>query len=105
MLKRIVLAAAAAVGTMAISSAALAHDDWKHGWKHGHYKHHYYAPGPVYVVPAPRVVYAPPPAVFYPAPVYAAPVYAAPVYPAPVYHPAPAYPAPPGVSIRFSFPL
>ena len=100
MLKKLILGFGAAVAVMSVSTAALAHDDWKHGWKHGHYKHHY-APGPVYVVPAPRIVYAPPP----PAVLYPAPVYSAPVYPAPVYHPAPVYPAPPGVSIRFSFPL
>ena len=50
------------------------HDNGRHrGW----YKHHYddgprvyYAPAPVYVVPPPAVVYAPP--------VYAAPVYVPP---------------------------
>jgi hypothetical protein len=47
-------------------------------------------------VPAPRVVYAPPPPVAYP--YYAAPVV---VQPAPVT----VYPAAPGVSIRFNFPL
>ena len=101
MLKRLLLAAAA----LTVSTAALAHDDWHEGrhegWRHEHRYHpYYYAPRPVYVVPAPRVVYAPPPPARYP--YYAAPVV---VEPAPIYRPAPAYPAAPGVSIRFSFPL
>jgi len=103
MLKKILLAAVA----LTASTAALAHDDgwrehgWRHhGWNHQPYRHYYYAPRPVYVVPAPRVVYAPTPPVAYP--YYAAPVV---VQPAPVYRPVPVYPAAPGVSIRFSFPL
>jgi len=58
---------------------------------HHHYQNYYYAPRPVYVVPAPRYVYAPPPPVVYP--YYAAPaaVIAAPIMP--------------GVSIRLRLPL
>ena len=98
MLKKMLLAALAVTA----SSAALAHDgwrdcddDWRHGhaWGHERFRHHYYAPRPIYVVPAPRIVYAPPPPVVYP--YYAAPV---------VVRPAPVYPAP-HVSVRFSFPL
>jgi hypothetical protein len=103
MLNRLVLAAAA----LTASSAALAdrHErDWdderyEHRWHRPHH-HYYYAPRPVYVVPAPRVVYAPPPPVAYP--YYAAPAFYPPV---PVYRPVPVYPAAPGVSIRFNFPL
>jgi hypothetical protein len=74
---------------------------YHHKYKHKHKHHgHYYAPRPVYVVPAPRVVYAPPPPVVYP--YYAAPVV---VHPAPVYRPVPVYPPAPGVSIRFNIPL
>ncbi|HZD20230.1 MAG TPA: hypothetical protein VE325_06115 [Burkholderiales bacterium] len=90
MLNKILVAATA----LGISGAALANPPhWApaHGWRAHHY---YYAPRPVYVVPAPRVVYAPPPPVVYP--YYAAPV---------VVRPAPVYPAAPGVSVRFSFPL
>jgi hypothetical protein len=93
MLKKILLAALA----LTASSAALAHDGWGH---QKHYRHYYSAPRPVHVVPAPRVVYAPPPPVAYP--YYAAPVV---VRPAPIYRPMPVYPAAPGVSIRFNFPL
>jgi hypothetical protein len=91
MLNKILVAATA----LGISGAAFANPPhWApaYGWRAHHY--HYYAPRPVYVVPAPRVVYAPPPPVVYP--YYAAPV---------VVRPAPVYPAAPGVSVRFSFPL
>ena len=101
MLKKTLLTLAATAAALTASTAALAHDGWRHnGWNHQPYRHHYYAPRPVYVVPAPRVVYAPTPPVAYP--YYAAPVV---VRPAPVYRPVPVYPAAPGVSIRFSFPL
>jgi len=101
MLKKMLLAAFA----LTASSAALAHDGWRQnrdgwrddhdGWRHEFRHHGYYrAPRAVYFVPAPRIVYAPPPPVAYP--YYAAPV---------VVRPAPAYPAAPGVSIRFNFPL
>src|SRR5436309_3526217 len=99
MLKKILLAATA----LGFSGAALAdppHWAPAYGWRAHHHRHYYYGPRPVYVVPAPRVVYAPPPPVAYP--YYAAPVV---VRPAPVYAPAPVYPAAPGVSIRFNFPL
>ena len=99
MLKKMLVAALA----LTASATALAHGGWRdrdEGWRHGrgwgheqHYRPYYYAPRPVYVVPAPRIVYAPPPPVVYP--YYAAPV---------VVRPAPVYPAP-GVSVRFSFPL
>jgi hypothetical protein len=100
MLKKIILAAVA----LGISSAALAHDDGRdrghgRGWGWGHerfehnYRPYYYQPR-AFVVPAPRVVYAPPP------PRVAYPYYAAPV----VVRPAPVYSAP-GVSIRFDLPL
>jgi hypothetical protein len=97
MLKKILIAAAA----LGFSGAALADPPYwapAYGWRAHHYRHYYYVPRPVYVVPAPRVVYAPPPPVVYP--YYAAPVVVrpAPVYSAPVY-------AAPGVSIRFNFPL
>ena len=80
MLKEILLAAA-----IGFSSAALADPHYSvpaHGWRaHHHYRGYYYAPRPVYVMPVPRVTYAPPPPAVYP------------------------YYAAPGVSIRFSFPL
>ena len=92
MLKKTLLAAAA----LAVSSTALAHDDHGRGWGWGHQKHRYYmAPRPIVVVPAPRIVYAPPPRVAYP--YYAAPVYR-PVPPVPVY-------SAPSFSIRFDIPL
>jgi hypothetical protein len=102
MLKKILLALGAAAATLGVSSAVLAHDrdhDSGRGWGWGHEKHHkhYYAPRPVVVVPAPPVVYAPPPRVAYP-------YYAAPVYAAPVYHAAPVY-SEPSLSIRFDIPL
>ena len=93
MLKKILFAAAA----LGFSGFALADPPYwapAHGWRAHHHHGYYYAPRPVYVVPAPRVVYAPPPPVAYP--YYAAPV---------VVRPAPVYPAAPGVSIRFNFPL
>ena len=102
MLKKILLATVA----LGFSGFALADPPYwapAYGYHHKYkQKHHgyYYAPGPVYVVPAPRVVYAPPPPVAYP--YYAAPVV---VQPAPMYYPAPAYPAAPGISVRFNFPL
>ena len=99
MLKKILLATVA----LGFSGFALADPPYwapAHGWRAHHHHGYYYAPRPVYVVPAPRVVYAPPPPVAYP--YYAAPV----VYPpVPVYRPMPVYPAAPGVSIRFNFPL
>ena len=73
MLKKILLTIGAAAATLG-SSLALAH-----GWRP--YHPHYFALRPVIVLPAPRVVYAPPPPVVYP------------------------YYAAPGVSIRLSFPL
>jgi hypothetical protein len=100
MLKKILIATAATLG---FAGSALADPPYwapAHGWRAHHYRHYYYAPRPVYVVPAPRVVYAPPPPVVYP--YYAAPAPVV-VRPAPVY-PAPAYVAP-GVSLRFNFPL
>ena len=96
MLKKILLTAGAAAVTLG-SGLALANPPYwapAHGWRAHHHHGYYYAPRPVYVVPAPRVVYAPPPPVAYP--YYAAPV---------VVRPAPVYPAAPGVSIRFNFPL
>jgi hypothetical protein len=93
MLKKLFVIAAG----LAISAPVLA--DHGHGYnKHNkHYwKHHYYQPRPVVVMPPPRVYYAPP------RPVYVAP-------PAPVYYTPPppvVYPVPQsGVSIRFHFPL
>jgi hypothetical protein len=107
MLGKKILITAAAVGlagvTFGFANAALAAPPYwapAHGWRAHHY---YYAPRPVYVVPAPRVYYAPPPPVaYYPVPV-PAPVYR----PVPVYPAAPAYPAGPtgGISIRLNFPL
>jgi hypothetical protein len=94
MLKKIILAAGAAAAALGASTGALAHEDHGRGWGHEAHRHFYYrAPRPFVVVPAPRVVYAPPPRVAYP--YYAAPVVA---------HPAPVYSAP-GVSIRLDFPL
>jgi hypothetical protein len=92
MLKKI-LFAAAALGFSGFALADPPHWAPAYGWRHRpHY--YYYAPVPVVVAPAPRVVYAPPPPVVYP--YYAAPV---------VVRPAPVYPAVPGVSIRFNLPL
>ena len=105
MLKRKIAITVAALGlaavTFGVSNAALAAPPYwapAHGWRSHH--HYYYAPRPVYVVPAPRVYYAPPPPVAYPVP---APVYR-PVHVVPA---APAYPAGPvgGISIRLHFPL
>jgi hypothetical protein len=95
MLKK-VLVAAAALGFSGLALANPPHWAPAHGWR-AHYAphHYYYAPRPVVVVPAPRVVYAPPPPVAYP--YYAAPVVVRPA--------APVYAAPAGVSIRFNFPL
>ena len=100
MLKNTILAATAAAAAL-LSTGALAHNDHGrgHGWGHARY---YAQPAPrrVVVVPAPRVVYAPPPQVAYP--YYAAPVV---VRPAPVVvRPAPVYSAP-SFSIRLNFPL
>ncbi len=97
MLKKTLLTAAAAAAAL-LSTGAFAHDDYGrgHGW--GRYKHYpHYAPRRVVVVPAPQVVYAPPPPVAYPR-IY--PYYAAPV----VVPPAPVYSAP-SFSIRFDIPL
>ena len=97
MLKKTLLVLGATAATLG-SGLALANPPYwapAHGWRAHHYQnHYYYAPRPVYVVPAPRIVYAPPPPVVYP--YYAAPVVAV---------PAPVYPAVPGVSIRLHFPL
>ena len=98
MLKKILLASSAAAAALGFSSGAFAdppHWARAHGWRAHHAPrpvyYYYYAPRPVYVVPAPRVVYAAPrPPVVY--------------YPAPVVRPVPVYPAP-GVSIRLNFPL
>ena len=101
MLKKILITLGAAAASLGASATAFAdHGRWRdrdderyeHRW-HREYYPYYYAPRPVYVVPAPRIVYAPPPPVVYP--YYSAPV---------VVRPAPAYAAP-GVSIRFDFPL
>ena len=100
MLKKMIFAVAAAAAALGASSAAFARDEgwdhdrgrgWGRGYEHREHDRGYrsypsYAPRPFVVVPAPRVVYAPPPRVAYP--YYAAPVYSA-----------------PGVSIRFDFPL
>jgi len=102
MLKKILIAIGTAAATLGFAGSALADPPYwapAYGWRAHHYRHYYYAPRPIYVVPAPRVVYAPPPPVVYP--YYAAPVV---VRPAPVYA-TPVYPAAPGVSVRFSFPL
>src|SRR5881398_3806796 len=99
MLKKVLVAASTTAAALGFSGFALAdppHWAPAHGWRahpyYAHYARHYYAPRPVVVVPAPRVVYAPPPPVAYP--YYAAPVV---VRPAPVYRPVPVYPAAPGV--------
>jgi hypothetical protein len=91
MLKKVLLIA----GTLGFSGAALAHPPhWApaHGYR-AHYEHYrpvyVMPPRPVYVVPAPRVVYA------HPAPV---------VVPAPMYPPAAIY-GTPSVSIRLDLPL
>jgi hypothetical protein len=93
MLKNTILAATAAAAAL-LSTGAFAHGDHGrgHGWGHARY---YAQPVPrrVVVVPAPRVVYAPPTRVAYP--YYAAPV---------VVRPAPVYSAP-SFSIRLNFPL
>ena len=99
MFKKLLIAAA----TLGFSGAVLAdppHWAPAHGWRAKQhyapaYRTHYYAPRPVVVMPAPRVVYAPPPPVVYP--YYAAP---APV----VVRPAPVYGAP-TFSIRLNLPL
>ena len=94
MLKKILITLGAAAASLGASASAFAdHGRWRdrdderyeryeHRW-HRDYYPRYYAPRPVYVVPAPRIVYAPPPPVAYP--YYAAPL--------------------PGVSIRLHFPL
>lgn len=118
MLKKMILAIAAASAALGASSAAFAHGgDWDHdhddrwrrgrnherddrwggGWRHERYSHRYYAPPAFVVVPAPRVVYALRPRVAYP-------YYAAPLVPGPVYAPAPGY-SQPSVSIHFDLPL
>ena len=103
MLKKMLLVVGTTAAALGFSGFALADPPYwapAHGRRAHHHHGYYYAPRPVYVVPAPRVVYAPPPPVAYP--YYAAPV----VYPpVPVYRPMPVYPAAPGVSIRFNFPL
>ena len=102
MLKKILAIGTTAAATLGFAGGALAdppHWAPAYGWRAHHYRHYYYAPRPVYVVPAPRVVYAPPPPVVYP--YYAAPVV---VRPVPVYPPAAVYSAP-GVSFRLDFPL
>jgi hypothetical protein len=105
MLKKLILAAAASVGSLALAAPALADNDHRghrgHHFKQHHRHHHHFDHRPVVVMPPPRVYYAPPP-VYYapPAPVYYAP-------PPVVYHPAPVYGAVPesSVSIRLHFPL
>jgi hypothetical protein len=95
MLKKILVVTSTAAAALGFSGFALADPTYwapAHGWRAHHY---YYAPRPIVVVPAPRVVYAPPPPVAYP--YYAAPVVVRPAVPV--------YPAPAGVSIRFNFPL
>ena len=101
MFKKTLLTVGAVAATLA-SGLALANPPYwapAHGWRAHHYQSYYYAPRPVYVMPAPRYVYAPPPPVAYP--YYAAPVV---VRPVPVYPPAAVYSAP-GVSFRLDFPL
>jgi hypothetical protein len=95
MLKKIILAVAAASAALGASSAALAHgrdrDNGRgHGWSRGHEERHFrhYAPRRVFVAPPRRVVYVPAPRVVYPVVVRPAAVYSA-----------------PGVSIRFDLPL
>ena len=96
MLKKTLLVLGATAATLG-SGLALANPPYwapAHGWRAHHYQnHYYYAPRPVYVVPAPRIVYAPPPPVVYP---YAAPV---------VVRPAPVVPVGPSISFRFDLPL
>jgi hypothetical protein len=92
MLKKTLLVLGATAATLG-SGLALAHPPhWApaYGYR-AHHRAYYVAPRPVYVVPAPRIVYAPPPPVVYP--YYAAPaaVVAAPIAP--------------GVSIRLRLPL
>jgi hypothetical protein len=74
MLKKMLITVGAAAATLG-SGLALANPPYwapAHGWRAHHYQsRYYYAPRPVYVVPAPRYVYAPPPPVVYP--YYAAP--------------------------------
>ena len=97
MLKKILITLGATAATLGSGLALAEPPYWApaHGWRaHQHYRPYYYAPRPVYVVPAPRIVYAPPPPVVYP--YYATPAVVA---------PAPVYPAVPGVSIRLHFPL
>ncbi len=99
-LLKVVMTAGAVAATLGASTSAFAdHGRWRdrgdddryeHRW-HREYYPYYYAPRPVYVVPAPRIVYAPPPPVV--VPYYAAP---AAVVSAPLA---------PGVSIRLHFPL
>ena len=94
MLKKTLLVLGATAATLG-SGLALANPPYwapAHGWRaHHSYRPYYVAPRPVYVMPAPRIVYAPPPPVVYP--YYAAPaaVVAAPVMP--------------GLSIRLRLPL
>ena len=90
----VVITAGATAATLGSGLALADPPYWApaHGYRAHHARpHYYYAPRPVYVVPAPRIVYAPPPPVVYP--YYAAPaaVVAAPIVP--------------GVSIRLHFPL
>ena len=93
MFKKTLLTFGAVAATLASGLALASPPYWApaHGWRAHHYQSHYYAPRPMYVVPAPRYVYAPPPPVVYP--YYAAPaaVVAAPVMP--------------GLSIRLRLPL
>ena len=68
-----------ALGAVAMSAPASAHDDgWRHRPHHGRYVDYRYAPPPRYYAPPPRVVYvqprpayyyAPPPVVYAPPPV------------------------------------
>ena len=97
MLKKTLLVLGASAATLG-SGLALANPPYwapAYGYRAHHARPYYYAPRPVYVVPAPRIVYAPPPPVVYP--YYAAPaaVIAAPAFP----------PATPGVSSRLRLPL
>jgi len=93
-MKKILLTVGAVAATLS-SGLALANPPYwapAHGWRaHHHYQSYYYAPRPVYVVPAPRYAYAPPPPVVYP--YYAAPAAVVGV------------PVAPGVSIRLRLPL
>ena len=60
-----------AVALSAFATGALAHDD-DHGWKRKHRHHgspvYVVRERPVYYYSEPRVVYAPPPMAYYPAP-------------------------------------